>query len=72
MMPTRSQIRCASSRLWVFRNMVRFSFLSSRMTSRTILAASGSRFAVGSSRKSRIGSCTSARAMATFCFIPLE
>lgn len=56
----------------MFRKIVLFSFLSPTMTSRTIFDAPGSRFAVGSSRKSRIGSWTSVRAIATFCFVPLE
>ena len=70
--PTLSQTFEASSRLWVLMKMVLFSFFSSRMKSLTVFAVSGSRFAVGSSRKRTLGSWIRARAMASFCFIPLE
>ncbi len=41
------------------------------IASRTMNAASGSSAAVGSSRNTTDGSCSSARAMASFCFMPL-
>ena len=41
------------------------------IASRTIQADSGSSAAVGSSRKMTAGSCSSARTMASFCFMPL-
>ncbi len=72
MMPTRSHIRSASASWWVLSRMVRCSRLSWRRKSRTVLAPSGSRFAVGSSRKSTAGSWISARAMVSRCFMPLE
>ncbi|MEI8256030.1 MAG: hypothetical protein WCJ30_10200 [Deltaproteobacteria bacterium] len=46
--------------------------LSDRIIARTSTEASGSSPDVGSSRKSTSGSCSTARAMATFCFMPLE
>src|SRR5438105_823694 len=68
----RSQSRSASSRLCVHRKTVRPSPRSATMNSRTVLAASGSKPVVGSSRKRTRGSCNAARAMAIFCFMPRE
>ena len=68
---TRSHSRSASSRLWVARTIVRPARRSSSIASRTTNAASGSSAAVGSSRKTTAGSWSSARAIASFCFMPL-
>src|SRR5262249_46645352 len=70
--PTRSQTRLASSRAWALRTIGRLSRRSSSRKSRTVLAPSGSRLAVGSSRNSTGGSWISARARASRCRIPLE
>ena len=68
---TRSHSRSASSRLWVARTIVRPDRRSDSIASRTMQADSGSRAAVGSSRKTTAGSWSSARTIASFCFIPL-
>jgi len=59
----------ASSRLCVHIKIVRPCVLSSAIKSCISLAASGSRPAVGSSRNSTLGSCSSARQIASFCRI---
>ena len=60
--PTRSHKWSASRRWRVFNRTVRLSRRSTSRESRTVLAACGSRFAVGSSRNSTRGSWISARA----------
>ena len=70
--PMRSHNRSASARLCVQIKIVRPCDLTRSMNSRTRRAASGSSADVGSSRKTTEGSCSSARQIASFCFIPLE
>src|SRR5258708_5153996 len=70
--PIRSQSSSASGRLCVVRKMVRPSARKALMKSSTTRAASGSRPLVGSSRKITWGSCSKARAIASFCRMPFE
>ena len=72
MMQTLSERLDASSRLWVQRKTVVFSFFKLSMKFLTIWALSGSSPAVGSSSSSILGSCINALDSASFCFIPLE
>src|SRR5436190_13150341 len=71
MTATREQSFSASGKLWVVRNTVTPSRrASAARSSRSAAAATGSKPAVGSSRKINGGRCNRARATASFCFMP--
>ncbi|OPX60216.1 MAG: hypothetical protein A4E30_01173 [Methanomassiliicoccales archaeon PtaB.Bin215] len=71
MMAMRSHTSSISGRMWLLTNTVLPAFSArSLMRSRTTSEAKGSRAEVGSSRKIIGGSCISAAAMSTFCFMP--
>ena len=72
MSPTRSARRSTSARLCVEITIARPWRRRSTRRSLTVREVFGSRFAVGSSSRMTCGSCTSARASASFCFIPFE
>ena len=70
--PTRSQTSSASAMLWVVRKIVLPRALRLLMRSRVARARAGSCPVVGSSRNSRSGSCSRARARLSRIFMPFE
>ena len=72
MRPIRLQIISTSGMMWVEKNTVFPRFFRPRMRSRTSARPMGSRPLIGSSRMTSSGSWSSAWAMPTRWFMPLE